>query len=90
MRRPAMAPKGPDLIDRAPGPRTPTPDTEGGGGTAQLPVWSAHMTRDRQSRTCNAAIDRIAVTQARCRSDAQAYRKHRTRGPVSCASRRPF
>jgi hypothetical protein len=46
-------------------------------GTAPLPAWSANRTRHRLSRTgnrqLNCAIHRIAVTQARCHPQAQAY-----------------
>jgi transposase len=46
-------------------------------GTAPLPVWSGNRERHRLSRTgnrqLNAAIHRIAVTQARCHADAVAY-----------------
>ena len=46
-------------------------------GTAPLPVWSSNHERHRLSRTgnrqLNAAIHRIAVTQARCHDDAIAY-----------------
>lgn len=46
-------------------------------GTAPLPVWSGNRERHRLSRTgnrqLNAAIHRIAVTQARCHPDARAY-----------------
>ena len=46
-------------------------------GTAPLPVWSGNRQRHRLSRTgnrqLNAAIHRIAITQARCHPDARAY-----------------
>ena len=46
-------------------------------GTAPLPVWSGNRERHRLSRTgnrqLNAAIHRIAITQARCHDDAIAY-----------------
>jgi len=46
-------------------------------GTAPLPVWSGNRERHRLSRTgnrqLNAAIHRIAVTQARCHDDAKTY-----------------
>lgn len=46
-------------------------------GTAPLPVWSGNRERHRLSRTgnrqLNAAIHRIAITQARCHPDAIAY-----------------
>ena len=45
-------------------------------GTAPLPVWSSNRARHRLSRTgnrqLNAAIHRIALTQARCHPDARA------------------
>ncbi|WP_309111710.1 IS110 family transposase [Saccharothrix sp.] len=44
-------------------------------GTAPLPVWSSNRTRHRLSRTgnrqLNAALHRIALTQARCHPDAR-------------------
>ncbi|MFE9690561.1 IS110 family transposase [Micromonospora sp. NPDC005806] len=44
-------------------------------GTAPLPVWSSNRTRHRLSRTgnrqLNAALHRIAMTQARCHSPAR-------------------
>jgi transposase len=50
-------------------------------GTAPLPVWSANHERHRLSRTgnrqINAAIHRIALTQARSHPDAFAYIKRR-------------
>ncbi|WP_372463067.1 transposase [Pseudonocardia kujensis] len=53
-------------------PRTPTQDN----GTAPLPVWSSNRARHRVSRTgnrqLNAALHRIAMTQARCHPDARA------------------
>lgn len=46
-------------------------------GTAPQPVWSGNRERHRLSRTgnrqLNAAIHRIAITQARCHPDAVAY-----------------
>ena len=46
-------------------------------GTAPLPVWSGNRERHRLSRTgnrqLNAAIHRIAITQARYHPDASAY-----------------
>jgi transposase len=45
-------------------------------GTAPLPVWSSNRARHRLSRTgnrqLNAALHRIAMTQARCHPDARA------------------
>ncbi|MGW4339743.1 transposase [Rhodococcus koreensis] len=45
-------------------------------GTAPLPVWSSNGARHRLSRNgnrqLNAAIHRIALTQARCHPDARA------------------
>jgi transposase len=50
-------------------------------GTAPLPVWSANRQRHRLSRTgnrqLNAAIHRVAITQARCHHDAQIYLEQR-------------
>jgi transposase len=50
-------------------------------GTAPLPVWSGNRERHRLSRTgnrqLNAAIHRIAITQARCHDDAKAYLQRR-------------
>jgi Wax ester synthase-like Acyl-CoA acyltransferase domain/Transposase IS116/IS110/IS902 family len=50
-------------------------------GTAPLPVWSANRQRHRLSRTgnrqLNAAIHRIAITQARCHPDAINYLERR-------------
>ena len=50
-------------------------------GTAPLPAWSGNTNRHRLSRTgnrqLNAAIHRIALTQARCHEDAIAYLKRR-------------
>ena len=50
-------------------------------GTAPLPVWSGNRERHRLSRTgnrqLNAAIHRIAITQARCHDDAIAYLNRR-------------
>ena len=51
-------------------------------GTAPLPVWSGNRERHRLSRTgnrqLNAAIHRIALTQARCHPDAIAYLERRS------------
>jgi len=51
-------------------------------GTAPLPVWSSNQPRHRLARTgnrqLNAAIHRIAITQARCHPDARAYLERRT------------
>lgn len=62
-------------------------------GTAPLPVWSANQERHRLSRTgnrqLNAAIHRIAITQARCHDDAIAYLKQRAeRGNTPTEARR--
>jgi len=50
-------------------------------GTAPLPVWSGNRERYRLSRTgnrqLNAAIHRVALTQARCHQPAIAYLNHR-------------
>lgn len=50
-------------------------------GTAPLPVWSGNQDRHRLARTgnrqLNAAIHRIAITQARCHPDAIAYLERR-------------
>lgn len=50
-------------------------------GTAPLPVWSSNRPRHRLSRTgnrqLNAALHRIALTQARCYEPAITYLKHR-------------
>jgi transposase len=50
-------------------------------GTAPLPVWSGNKVRHRLSRTgnrqLNAAIHRMAVTQARYYEDAIAFLKRR-------------
>ena len=62
-----------------------TSSTQGGrrrrNGTAPLPVWSSNRARHRLSRTgnrqLNAAIHRIALTQARCHPDARALLAHR-------------
>jgi transposase len=44
-------------------------------GTAPLPVWSSNRARHRLSRTgnrqLNAAVHRIAMTQARCHAPAR-------------------
>jgi transposase len=51
-------------------------------GTAPLPVWSGNRERHRLSRTgnrqLNAAIHRIAITQARCHPEATLYLAKRT------------
>jgi transposase len=51
-------------------------------GTAPLPVWSGNSERHRLSRTgnrqLNAAIHRIALTQARYHPDAIVFIKRRT------------
>jgi transposase len=62
-------------------------------GTAPLPVWSANRTRHRLNRTgnrqLNCALHRIAITQARCHPDAQAYLAHRaTLGNTPTEARR--
>ena len=50
-------------------------------GTAPLPVWSANHPRHRLARTgnrqLNAALHRIAVTQARCHPEAIVYLERR-------------
>ena len=50
-------------------------------GTAPLPVWSGNRERHRLSRTgnrqLNAAIHRIAITQARCHPEAIDYLERR-------------
>jgi transposase len=50
-------------------------------GTAPLPLWSGTRERHRLSRTgnrqLNAAVHRIAITQARCHDDARAYLERR-------------
>jgi len=50
-------------------------------GTAPLPVWSGNHQRHRLSRTgnrqLNAALHRIAITQARCHPDAIEYLERR-------------
>lgn len=50
-------------------------------GTAPLPVWSANQPRHRLSRTgnrqLNAALYRIALTQARCHAGARALLERR-------------
>jgi transposase len=50
-------------------------------GTAPIPVWSGNRERHRLSRTgnrqLNAAIHRIAITQARCHPGAQALLSRR-------------
>jgi transposase len=50
-------------------------------GTAPLPVWSGNRERFRLSRTgnrqLNAAIHRMAITQARCHEDAVVFLKRR-------------
>ena len=62
-------------------------------GTAPLPVWSGNRERHRLSRTgnrqLNAAIHRMALTQARCHDDAIAYLKQRAeRGDTPTEARR--
>lgn len=66
-------------------------------GTAPLPVWSGNRERHRLSRTgnrqLNAAIHRIAITQARCHPDAVAYlarraEMHNTAGEARRALKR--
>lgn len=62
-------------------------------GTAPLPVWSGNRERHRLSRTgnrqLNAAIHRIALTQARCHPDARAYLEQRlARGNTPTEARR--
>jgi Transposase IS116/IS110/IS902 family len=51
-------------------------------GTAPLPVWSSNKQRHRLSRTgnrqLNAALHRIALTQARCYPPARALLERRT------------
>lgn len=53
-------------------------------GTAPLPVWSSNHPRHRLSRTgnrqLNAAIHRIAVTQAHYHPDARAFLQRRRAG----------
>ena len=53
-------------------------------GTAPLPVWSSNRARHRLSRTgnrqLNAALHRIAMTQARCHPDARALLDRRKAG----------
>lgn len=53
-------------------------------GTAPLPVWSSNKTRHRLSRTgnrqLNAAIHRIALTQARCHQGARELLARRKAG----------
>ena len=53
-------------------------------GTAPLPVWSANKTRNRLSRTgnrqLNAALHRIALSQARWHPPAQALIERRRSG----------
>ena len=62
-------------------------------GTAPLPVWSGNRERHRLSRTgnrqLNAAIHRIALTQARCHDSAIAYLSQRIeRGDTTTEARR--
>jgi transposase len=62
-------------------------------GTAPLPVWSGNRERHRLARTgnrqLNAAIHRIAITQARCHHDARAYLDRRaTMGNTPTEARR--
>jgi transposase len=53
-------------------------------GTAPLPVWSSNKQRHRLSRTgnrqLNAALHRIALTQARCYPPARELLERRTNG----------
>ncbi|MDU0293181.1 IS110 family transposase [Saccharothrix longispora] len=53
-------------------------------GTAPLPVWSSNRARHRLSRTgnrqLNAALHRIALTQARCHPDARSLLARRRAG----------
>ena len=53
-------------------------------GTAPLPVWSSNKARHRLSRTgnrqLNAALHRIALTQARCHADAKTLITRRKNG----------
>jgi transposase len=53
-------------------------------GTAPLPLWSSNRARHRLSRTgnrqLNAALHRIALTQARCHPDARALLARRRAG----------
>lgn len=52
-------------------------------GTAPIPAWSAsphHRLSRTGNRQLNAAIHRIAVTQARCHPDAAAYLERRMAG----------
>ncbi|MEV8195498.1 IS110 family transposase [Rhodococcus pyridinivorans] len=53
-------------------------------GTAPRPVWSSNHARHRLSRTgnrqLNAAIHRIALTQARCHEDARVLLARRKAG----------
>ncbi|MDI6102650.1 IS110 family transposase [Actinoplanes sp. NEAU-A12] len=53
-------------------------------GTAPLPAWSSKRARHRLSRTgnrqLNAALHRIAITQARCHPPAQQLIAHRKAG----------
>lgn len=61
-------------------------------GTAPLPVWSGNRERHRLARTgnrqLNAAIHRIAITQARCHPDARAYLDRRAAMGNSAAEAR--
>ncbi|MFI2650709.1 transposase [Micromonospora fulviviridis] len=62
-------------------------------GTAPLPVWSANRERHRLSRTgnrqLNAAIHRIAITQAHYHPDARDYlQRRRTNGDSTTESTR--
>jgi transposase len=62
-------------------------------GTAPLPVWSANKERHRLARTgnrqLNAAIHRIAITQARCHQQARTYLQRRAdMGNTSSEARR--
>jgi transposase len=62
-------------------------------GTAPLPVWSGNRERHRLSRTgnrqLNAALHRIAITQARCHEQAADFlERRRAKGNTSCEARR--
>jgi transposase len=57
-------------------------------GTAPLPIWSGNRERHRLSRTgnrqLNAALHRIAITQAHYHPDARAYlQQRRTAGDAT-------
>lgn len=62
-------------------------------GSAPLPVWSGNRQRHRLSRTgnrqLNAALHRIALTQARCHPQARDYlERRRARGDTPAEARR--